>query len=230
MSKIEADLSSIVDDQDSAAKFDDLVRQNEEWVTENEGWWFCDFVRRSHAIAALLGIRRHLDNDEKSVSLLRLLRQLSEAAPQLTYDFYLTRFPLKPGVDYPWQSWTYRAFSKDGKTFDRTIVDDDIAKTMALAAKCDELATRTLAHLDKRGFSGMLTYENLRGVVKHFDELVCKYRPLLTSEGGSSIGATKIFNWMKVFRHPLVRPRPHPGSSDVRRRPDPPVDADPSGD
>jgi hypothetical protein len=204
--KIVDDLSPVVEDQDTAIKFDEIVHDNYEWILEHEGLWFCDFVRRSHVVAALLAIRRHLDIDGDAVSVLRLLQQLSMCAEQLTYDFYIEQFPLNTADEDAWQRFTFNAFAKDGETLDRTLVEEDIRKTEDMATRCRDLTTRTLAHLDKRGFSETVTYHEVRKVIDHFNDLVCKYLPLINGSGYSSLLGVKVYNWMRVFKHPLVKP------------------------
>jgi AbiU2 len=206
MSKIREDLQSIVDDQEIARQFDAVVSENADWITANEGGLFCDFVRRSHAVAALLAIRRHLDADRGSMSMLRLLSQLSACADQFTYDFYLVQFPEKPGQNVPWQRFTYRIFSKNGTTFDKTIVDEDILQTRRVASNITEMVTRTLSHLDKRGHDQVVTYVELREVIDYFNRLVCKYHGLITSEGYGDLKTSILFPWKRIFKVPFVKP------------------------
>jgi hypothetical protein len=206
MRKIHDDLSPVVDDQEIAREFDAVIKANAEWIDAHEGGLFCDFVRRSHAIAALLAIRRHLSEDRDSVSILRLLSQISTCAEQFTYAFYLRQFPTKEGEDDPWQQFTYQAFSKDGVTFDRSVVDADIAKTEDVARNLKTLVNRTLAHLDHRGCTETVTYKDVRDAVDYFNQLVCKYHGLITSNGYGDLKTSILFPWRKIFEVPLIKP------------------------
>lgn len=206
MRKIHDDLSPVVDDQEIAREFDAVINANAAWIDAHEGGYFCDFVRRSHAIAALLAIRRHLDGDSKSASILRLLSQMSMCAEQLTYARYLQQFPEEKDQQVPWQQFTYEQFSRDGVTFDRSIVDADIAKTEEVAHNIKTLVDRSFAHLDQRGCTETITYKEARDAVDHFNRLVCKYHGFITSHGYGDLKASIVFPWKRIFKVPFIRP------------------------
>ncbi len=65
------------------------------------------------------------------------------------------------------------------------------------------MADRAIAHLDKRGFAGSVTFGDLDRCINEFDKLVCKYLSLLTSSGYASLEPTILFDWERVFRVPL---------------------------
>src|SRR5262249_12586226 len=131
----------------------------------------------------------------------RLLDEIRESASQFTFQFYLQQFPKDPSyVD--WQTPTFRQFSKNGKTISQDILQQDVEQLETLTRKVEQLADRSFAHLDKRGFGDMVTFGDLDACIDAFDQLVCKYLSLITAEGYSSLEPTILFNWEKIFRVP----------------------------
>jgi len=204
--RIKNDLVAIVDDQEVAVTFDEVIGENADWIKENHGGYFCDFVRRSHAVAALLAIRRHLDKDKESVSMLRLLSQLSTCAEQFTFKFYMQQFPEEPGQQGPWQRLTYGMLSENGETLNKAVVDADIADVQTTTKHLTDLATKTLAHLDHRGHNATVTYKAVRDGVNHLAELVNKYLGLIAGYS-QSMKTSILFPWQNIFTVPLVKPK-----------------------
>jgi len=60
--------------------------------------------------------------------------------------------------------------------------------------------------LDRKGFDGRVTFNDLDRAVDTLDEVGCKCICLLTGKGYSTLKATVQFDWKKVFRVPLQKP------------------------
>jgi hypothetical protein len=65
---------------------------------------------------------------------------------------------------------------------------------------------KELAHLDRKGFDGRVTFDDFDGAVDTLDEVACKYICLLTGEGYSTLKATVSSTGKRVFRVPLQKP------------------------
>lgn len=149
-----------------------------------------------------MAIRSHVKLDNKSISLLRLLMQIRDCAGQFTFQFFLEQFPIDPAyVD--WQPVTFAPFSDDGRSVSSKIVQRDIEILRTLTIQIEELADRTLAHLDKRGFDGKVTFGELDACVDAFDKLVCKYLKLTAGAGYATLEPTILCDWQKIFTVPL---------------------------
>lgn len=187
------------------------MQANGDWIDGNQGALFVDFIKRSYVGNAFMGVRRQLKVDNDSISLMRLLEQMAAQAHQITLDFYLSIFPLKPDQDqdgFVWQKETFRGFTDDHVTLSSRIINEHMTEARALAAAIEKAADRTVAHLQKGEHKSNVTFDDLRSSIDHFDELACRYLALITGEGWSSCGANIIFNWREVFRHPFVKPTP----------------------
>jgi hypothetical protein len=138
--KVRKDLQSTVNDHAVFEVFRNLVIENSDWIDEHEGGLFVDFVARSYVAKVALGIRRHVKNDD-TVSLMRVLCQMKACAPQLTFDFYLERFPRDPEY-VPWQEPTFGLVSDDGVIASAERIGADIAELEHLTADVEAFVDR----------------------------------------------------------------------------------------
>jgi hypothetical protein len=206
ISKVEDDLQATVNDRELFHGFRDVLVENREWIEQHEGVLFCDFVVRSYVARVALGIRRQVKRHDDSISLVQILSQMKECAPQLTFDFYLEQFPREPRNYIPWQEPTFASISEDGRVASTQLISSDIDELTRLTGQVEGWADRELAHLDRRGFIGSVTYDDLDAAVNALDRIACKYICLLTGRGYETLKATIVFDWRKIFSVPLRKP------------------------
>jgi hypothetical protein len=102
-----------------------------------------------------------------------------------------------------WQEGTFSQFSHDGKVISEDIIETDLKNASHLGKQIETFVDRVLAHLDRRGWDGQVTYEDLELMIKQFDKLSCKYLTLITSEGYSTLESAIQYDWKAIFRVPL---------------------------
>lgn len=206
ITKVEEDVQSTVNDRAAFQGFSDVVRENESWISAHNGMYFCHFVARAYVAMVALGIRRHVKWRDDSISLLRILSQLKECAPQLTFDFYLQQFPRDPEY-VPWQEPTFELVSEDGSVASEKRIAADIERLQLLTGQVEALVDRALAHLDRKGFQGQVTFDDLDKAVVGLDDIATKYICLLTGRGyPGSLEATVQFDWKRIFSVPWRQP------------------------
>jgi hypothetical protein len=179
----------------------EVVNANREHLEKHEGDVFFSFLRQCYVSHIAMSIRRHIKVDN-GISLMRLLGQIHDCANQFTYEFYLQRFPIDPSY-VNWQSVTFAPFSDDGKAVSAARVEKDMDDLKALTAQVEILADRTIAHLDKGGFAGAVTFDDLNACIDCFDRLFCKYLKLTTASGYATLEPTIICEWQKIFTVPF---------------------------
>lgn len=199
------DLSTLVDDKAVFTEFWKVVQQNQIWINSHEGGLFTDFIWRSYAASAIMGIRRHLKRGDRSISLRSLLDEIWEDADQVTYDFYLSVLPPKETVPN-WRKVTFKNLSEDGKTVSRCIICEDINQTKEINRRIEEIADRLIAHLDPRGTERNVTDAELANVIDNFNTIICKYDTFLSGEGRVTLESTVPGGWAKTFQYPFVKP------------------------
>jgi hypothetical protein len=182
--------------------FVQIINANAKHIAEHDGAVFVRFVQRCYVSLTAMAIRSHVKQGDESISLARLLTQIRDCADQFTFRFFLQQFPPDPSyVD--WQTVTFAHFSEGGNAVSPAIVNKDIDDLKALTAQVEKHADRSLAHLDKRGFDGLVTFGDLDACIDTFDRVVCKYLKLLNGGGYSTLEPTILADWTKLFTVPL---------------------------
>lgn len=203
--RVKTDLQATVNDQAVFHGFGDVVRANKEWIDAHHGGYFCDFVARGYVARAAMGVRRHVKRDDDSVSLVQILTQMKDCAPQLTFDFYLEQFPRTDAEDFFWQKSTFKLLAEDEVASEK-LINADIENLKRLTVQVEKFVDKELAHLDRKHFDGRVTFSDLDEAVKALDAIACKYICLLTGKGYSTLEATVQFDWTEIFKVPLEEP------------------------
>lgn len=202
---IKDDLSGDVGDNSTARHFRQMVQDNQAWIKQHQGLPFCSFVLRSDVTRAALGVRRHVKNDKKAVSLVRLMSQMATCAHAITVEFYLQHFPAgAEGIE--WQEASFQTLSADGTKVSAQIIDADLAGLKQLAATIEGFADRKLAHLDKRGFDGRFAWRDLDACIDDFNSVACKYLCFLTGTARTSLAPVLQYDQERIFKMPLIKP------------------------
>src|SRR5438128_10902634 len=135
----------------------------------------------------------------------RVLSQMSKCAPQLTFDFYLLRFPAdQDDPEDPWQRYAFRQVSESGVVASAAIIAADIEELQRVTLQVAALADREIAHLDLRGPAGMVTFGDLDSAVETLDRIACKYIWVLTgAHYPGSLQPKIVRDWKRIFDVPL---------------------------
>jgi hypothetical protein len=154
----------------------------------------------------MFGIRRQIKNDGESISLIKLIGQIKQCSSQLTYKFFLQQHP--PNSEVNWQKSTFSQFSDSGKltletTPSESKIQNDIEELKTLSSNIENFADQCLAHLDKRGFEGKITGQELDDAIKKIDEVTCKYLSLITGEGYPTLKPEITLEWTNIFQVPF---------------------------
>lgn len=204
--EIKSDLSQVVNAKAIFEEFRSVLEKNDAWIMEKHGERFCRFVVRGYVIHVVLGIRRHTKIKRESISLARLLDQMRKCAPQITFDYYMKRFPVdRQGLD--WQSALFAKFSENGTTMSADLFGRDIESLKESADVTETYVDKALAHLDSDKFDGHLTFKEIHEAIERFDRLTCRYLSLLKGGiGYHTLKATVLYPWTRIFDVPLRRP------------------------
>src|SRR5437588_10028416 len=109
----------------------------------HHGGYFWDFVARSYVARSAIGVRRHVKRDDGSVSLVQILSQMKDCAPQLTFDFYLQQFPRNDADDFFWQKPTFKLVSENGVVASGQIIASDIEKLKLLTVQVETFVDKS---------------------------------------------------------------------------------------
>ncbi len=203
--RIVGDFRSVAIDNHIFQEFRDAVLVNGDWIDENHGSLFLNFVRRSYLTHVAFGVRRQVSVLDGDVSLLKVMDRMAKCADQLTFDEYLRQFP-RDENDAPWQEVTFGRLSKDGAIVSAERIRDDMVHLKQLGADLKKIANKHFAHLNQNPPPVRLLYSEMHTSVEEVDRLIRKYRVFLTGVGTGSLVPTIQFRWKQIFEVPLVQP------------------------
>lgn len=218
--KIKDDLQQTVEDQAIFCHFQKIVNDNYEWIEINHGNEFVWFVYDSYVHKAIMQIRRQIKNQNESHSFVRLLSQIKEYADQITYAYYLKRFPITKN-EIPWQKRTFRILAKrnsddycrpieEKTTISSEMIDTHLKEIDELNKSIVDVADKFIAHNDRKRSPKNIEFEDLKKSIDKFHDLFIKYYCFLTSDNYSSLESVITFPWQKIFLVPLVKPKTDP--------------------
>lgn len=143
------------------------------------------WIQENYADSMLIGLRRILDDNRDSFSLIRLLRRVERGHALLNIDGYIQLSAGQPGQ---LDDWYVRAlftrFSTDGRTFDRQRIRLDIE---TLLANCEQVlhyintavAHQTARESDATAPETIITWGDLDTLFDSVTELFNKYYGLV---------------------------------------------------
>jgi hypothetical protein len=203
MKRIEEDIGErLVEPRQFYRKLVDVANANFHHITEHSGWDFLEFIRYGYAAQVAVGIRRHLKDNKDSISLMRLLRQVSDNSQRFSYEFFVAQFPIDEN-SFAWQKPAFGQFSDDGITLSSRILTKDMENLKTLAKNIEDLVDKEVAHLDKTPHDGLGVFGDLDKCIDELNHLVCKYRMLFGDGGMSTLEPTILFDWEDIFSVPL---------------------------
>ncbi len=108
--------------------------------------------------------------------------------------------------DFFWQEPTFKYVSQDGRVASEDLISRDIDGLKRLTMQVEAYVDKDLAHLDRRGFTGTVTFNDLDNALDALDRIACRYICLLTGGYRDTLEATIQGAWREIFTVPLRRP------------------------
>jgi hypothetical protein len=205
---ISADLGRLLTSYDIFLAVQGAFRKNESirrptlvyrWITGN------------FAARVSIGVRRLIDRDRRTISLYRLIQDISERPDTITRQYFVARYALGSAIDeradeVELGNRDYDQFAGRGRNepAQRGLSRD----TKRLRRDTDRIATfvdKWIAHhdADQRRFS-VPTYAHVGEALADIDEICCRYALLLTGAGRTTCKPVLPFDWKEPLRHPWI--------------------------
>jgi hypothetical protein len=178
-----------------------------------------EWIQKMHAHSAAVAVRKQIDKDTDSVSLLGLLQDIAPSAHVLTREDYLsrggpTRNPATERGRDELDSWRHAM----GQRFDQlagvgatglteAAVREDLARLETVAAQVRDFVRKTIAHRDRKWKLSPPTWAELNSAIDTLERLVGRYNELLETGHSSLLVPTWQYDWKAVFRIPWLPPR-----------------------
>ncbi len=165
---------------------------------------FYDYMTYTYATYMVMGIRRQIDADRRSISFVSLLEEIIRDPQILTRDWYVARYR-DTVLSEKTAHRGFDQFSGEVKTHvDPAIVCEDIRQIKDKAENLRKFVNKRVAHHDRSEFKSLPTYKEIDNCLKFMEELLRKYRRFIHGSCPSSFLPTCQYDWKKIFREPWI--------------------------
>ena len=156
-------------------------------------------------IAISVGVRSHVDFDSRSHSLARMLFEMLENPKIISRDWHVRMYRGSPlGENLGHMSFN-ASVGKNSKHLTQTAIRSDLRRIEDASERIRRFVNKRVAHRASHGAIRKLPRLNeLDSALNTLDEVFGKYNLLLTAEGGSSLRATRQYDWREVLWSPWV--------------------------
>ncbi|MFH0829425.1 MAG: hypothetical protein V1907_04625 [Candidatus Kerfeldbacteria bacterium] len=164
---------------------------------------FYNLLGQGYAALIVLGIRRQVKIDSKSISLAKLLAEISKQPNLVTRQDYIKLYEgSKTSI---FADKTFDKFAGTGKNeIDSVLVAKDLEQLRKAVRSCEHYADRSLAHIDKRGSKKIPTFLEVNNALEILEKLIIRYELLLTAAGWTGLTPTFQYNWKSIFKYKWI--------------------------
>lgn len=161
--------------------------------------------------STVLAVRRQVDSDRNSVSIMRFLRELQKY-PELISRSYHEALYSRPeySVDFALSAarHTYdRYVGPNANVLDVNTIQNEVQRLKTSSEKIHHYADRVVAHYDSRGLTQETPkFDDVSDCLRLIEELVLRYVLLLKGAWQDSLLPTFQYDWKRVFRLTWIPP------------------------
>ena len=163
--------------------------------------WMCD----NYAARAAIGLRRLSDHDTRTVSLYRLIKNISENPQGITRDYYVSQYPERMQemdlADHDFDNFA----NKNSNLVSVSRLQTDMKRLKKGTERIRKFADKWIAHCDlNRVRTQVPTYKEVGEALRNVDRLYCKYFLLITRGGMSTRKPVIQYDWKEPLTHPWI--------------------------
>jgi hypothetical protein len=192
----------LFDDIKTIAHHRDLYRQVAAMVEQNPALHvpsvFYDWMQRAYWMGQAVAIRRLVDWDSRSISLIRLIDQISDHPEVLSRRRYVRHYKNPRMKQMAHRHFDQMARPGADQMSRRTILGHR-RELLVAHRRVRVFVNKHVAHRDKHPMRRLPTYAEFDGCVDVLEKLAEKYSLILKAEG-TDVVPTIIGDWKKPFR------------------------------
>jgi AbiU2 len=162
-----------------------------------------DVQARNYAAAQTIAVRRHVDRDPRSVTMIRLLSAIRDSPEVLSRQRLVSRYPwgIQHLGDRQFDDWA----GSDATHVDLAMVTTDIDKLIASTESIQHYVNKHIAHLDEKRVSAAVpTFDDLDNAIDTLFELFRKYALMLTGHDRAVMEPVPQYDWLAPLRMPWI--------------------------
>lgn len=206
LKRVGQDLGSLLTGHDIFAEIQQIVAANKKVQTPD---LYFLWIKDNYAARVTIGIRRLIDADNRSISLTRLIKDISNNREALPRDYYISSYR-KWMKDAGFADRDFDQFANRGKKYVSTYkLSRDIKRLASETRLMKKFADTWIAHCDlnqKNKVRRIPTFKDVSKTLESLDAVYCRYHLLLTRGGMTTRKPSLQFDWKKPLRHAWIAP------------------------
>ncbi len=200
--KIGANLGDELIGQDIFNELSKIVDSNSKIQSPST---FHRWIRRNYIDSVTIRVLRLNDHDQRTISLQRLIKEISENPQVVSRDYFVSRYK-KWMQDKGVADRDYDKFAKEGDKFIcPKKLNDDIVTLDDVTSVIKPFRDQYVAHFDKnRKIEPLPTFDDIEKALKVIDIIFCKYYMFLKGGGMPTRKPVLQFDWKEPLRYPWI--------------------------
>lgn len=175
--------------------------------------YFPSWVSELYAATMAIGIRRVVDDDDRTGSFVQLLQTMQSDPQRLTREWFIG------GVELPMAQHLDRTFTLYGDPqmlghFDSSMARDDLEELRTISHRVRKYANQHVAHAQRTKSADIPTFGDIRAVLDHLLELIRKYTLLLRQTDRIQGPPVIQEPWMRIFTQAWIQAADLPSTDD----------------
>ena len=205
---IGSDLGDLLTSQDIFNEIQKVFKANKQIQSPT---LFYRWMNDNYATRITVGIRRLTDYDRRTISLYRLIQNISENPTALSRAYFVSGYPQwmrdKGSADKDFDQFACRK----SKLLSKFKLERDMRRLTNETERLRKFVNKWIAHTDLRQRVQMHkipNYEDVADALKAVDKIYCKYILLLTRSGARTRKPEIVPDWKEPLRHPWIPDHP----------------------
>jgi hypothetical protein len=191
----------------------------------DSAYW--EYYFNVYADTQAMAVRRQADLDHRVASLAKLLAEVSEAADQLTPDWWIGLWNIEEGDSYERAyargQWDEEFGGEVGDHLDPALPKGDLQRLRDGSEAVRKHVDKHVAHSEDPGpepkdpgptrVASTLTLNDVHDAIDLIGEVFTRYYPLFEAASMAMLEPVIQHDWLAPFREPWIRPRPEPSGA-----------------
>ncbi len=163
---------------------------------------FYNWLVNNYVDSITIGVRRLSDHDRRSISLYRLIEDISENREAITRHYYVSQYPKEMqndgSADYDYNNFA----NKKENQISGYKLKIDMGRLKKNAGRIIIFANKWVGHCDlRRKRFRVPTHKDVNNTLRNIDGLFCRYLMLLTQGGMTTRKPVLQYDWKEPLRH-----------------------------
>jgi AbiU2 len=176
-----------------------LIANNSKLPTSND---FYGYLRYTYVTHVVMGLRRQIKVKPESISMSRLLCEVSENPQILSRAHFVSLYVGSEHASHANDDFDKFA-TPDATHINADLVKKDLEEFKRAVKKCECLSDRRIAHRDTRAVDEP-TYDDIEQCICLLDKLYSKYYLLFRASSMHPLLPAWQYDWKEVFRTPWI--------------------------